>query len=240
MARSRKIDIGFFDQAWVVALICAGRPDLVLLFIFLIVTCKNNVGIFEVNPRLWNCMLNPRRPFTADDPFTSFGNRIRSIKGHPDKGIIVQFCDFQRNFSQASSQWQWVVKDLDGVGLKYEDLGEMKKDVRQPDLPLGLPPPPIETAKRTRKEEERPARAKIPPSAEDVRAYCAARANGIDPQAFIDFYAWKGWKVGNQPMRDWQAAVRTWEKRDGRGAGKKTTPATTASTPTDAAVRRMF
>ena len=239
MAKSRKIDIGFFDQAWVVSLICAGRPDLVLLFIFLIVTCKNNVGVFEVNPILWNYRLNPRRPFTSEDPFTHFGNRIRRIKGHPDKGIILQFCDFQRNFSTASSQWQWVVKDLDGVGLKYEDLGGMKKDVCQPELPLGIPPP-IETATRKRPSDERPSRAKIPPSAEDVRAYCEQRANGIDPQAFIDFYASKGWKVGNQPMRDWQAAVRTWEKRDGRGAGKKTTPATTASTPTDAAVRRMF
>lgn len=235
MAKSRKIDVAFFDQAWVVALVCAGRPDLVLLFIYLVVTCQNNVGVFEVNPILWNYRLNPRRPFTADDPFTSFGNRIRRIKGHPDKGIILQFCDYQRNFSQYSSQWQWVVKDLDGVGLTYDDLLALQKDApTQPELDLGLPPPAAETVE----PKARKARAKIPPAIEDVRAYCAERANGVDAQAFIDFYASKGWKVGNQPMRDWQAAVRTWEKRDGRGTATK--PATAASTPTDAAVRRMF
>lgn len=53
-----------------------------------------------------------------------------------------------------------------------------------------------------------------PPSVEDVAAYCTERGNLVDAQQFVDFYASKGWKVGNQPMKDWKAAVRTWEKRD--------------------------
>jgi hypothetical protein len=52
-----------------------------------------------------------------------------------------------------------------------------------------------------------------PPSVEEVKAYCDDRNNGIDPESFIDFYSSKGWKVGNQPMKDWQAAIRTWERR---------------------------
>ena len=51
------------------------------------------------------------------------------------------------------------------------------------------------------------------PSVEEVRAYCDERNNGIDADEFVDFYTAKGWKVGNQPMKDWKAAVRTWEKR---------------------------
>lgn len=50
-----------------------------------------------------------------------------------------------------------------------------------------------------------------PPTAEEVDAYCKERKNNIDGATFVDFYASKGWKVGNQPMRDWKAAVRTWE-----------------------------
>lgn len=53
------------------------------------------------------------------------------------------------------------------------------------------------------------------PSVEDVRAYCEERHNNVDPETFVDFYSSKGWKVGNQPMKDWKACVRTWEKRDG-------------------------
>ena len=58
------------------------------------------------------------------------------------------------------------------------------------------------------------------PSLEEVTAYCDERRNGIDPQAFLDFYDSKGWKVGNTPMKDWRAAIRTWESK------RKTPPPT--------------
>ena len=61
-----------------------------------------------------------------------------------------------------------------------------------------------------------------PPSIEEVRAYCAERRNSVDPQRFVDFYASKGWKVGNSAMKDWRAAVRTWEAREDHGTEKQT------------------
>lgn len=54
----------------------------------------------------------------------------------------------------------------------------------------------------------------VKPSVEEIAAYCAERNNSIDPQQFFDFYESKGWKVGNQSMKDWEAAVRTWERRE--------------------------
>lgn len=51
----------------------------------------------------------------------------------------------------------------------------------------------------------------VPPTMEEVAEYCRERRNGIDPQAFIDHYTSNGWKVGKSPMKDWRAAVRTWE-----------------------------
>lgn len=51
-----------------------------------------------------------------------------------------------------------------------------------------------------------------PPSVGEVGQYCAERCNGIDPQAFVDFYASKGWMIGKNKMKDWKAAVRTWER----------------------------
>lgn len=52
------------------------------------------------------------------------------------------------------------------------------------------------------------------PSLDDIRAYCISRANNVDPEQFFNFYESKGWMVGKTPMKDWRAAVRTWEKRD--------------------------
>ena len=61
------------------------------------------------------------------------------------------------------------------------------------------------------------------PTLEEIIAYCEEQGNNVDPQAFYDFYESKGWKVGNQPMKDWRAAVRTWERR--QAPGKPAAPA---------------
>lgn len=58
------------------------------------------------------------------------------------------------------------------------------------------------------------------PTVADVREYCTERGNKVDPQAFVDFYESKGWIVGKAKMKDWQAAVRTWEKDRSRTNGQ--------------------
>ncbi|MDW7774577.1 MAG: hypothetical protein SCH71_16975 [Desulfobulbaceae bacterium] len=66
------------------------------------------------------------------------------------------------------------------------------------------------------KEEKKNIRGEIftPPSLEEVRAYCLERNRGIDPEKWYDHYTSNGWKVGKNKMKDWKAAVRTWEKNE--------------------------
>ena len=52
-----------------------------------------------------------------------------------------------------------------------------------------------------------------PPTLDEVKHYCEERKNNIDPMAFIDFYSSKGWMIGKNRMKDWKAAVRTWERK---------------------------
>ena len=66
------------------------------------------------------------------------------------------------------------------------------------------------------KEGVRAARF-TPPTVDEVREYCRERGNTVDAERFVDFYAAKGWMVGKNRMKDWKAAVRTWEKEDGDG-----------------------
>lgn len=63
-------------------------------------------------------------------------------------------------------------------------------------------------------EGETRARRFTPPTLDDVLAYVRERGSDVDPQRFLDFYESKGWMVGKNPMKDWKAAVRTWEKRE--------------------------
>lgn len=52
------------------------------------------------------------------------------------------------------------------------------------------------------------------PTIEEIQQYCTDRNNSVDPEHFYDFYESKGWRVGKEPMKDWKACVRTWEKND--------------------------
>lgn len=69
----------------------------------------------------------------------------------------------------------------------------------------------------------------LPPSVADVSAYCAERGNGIDAQRFVDFYAAKGWMIGKNHMKDWKAAVRTWERKNDEQFEQQSIPGTTAN-----------
>lgn len=62
------------------------------------------------------------------------------------------------------------------------------------------------------KKESNKEKKFVKPSIEEVESYCKERQNGIDAQRFIDFYESKGWLIGKNKMKDWKAAVRTWER----------------------------
>jgi hypothetical protein len=51
----------------------------------------------------------------------------------------------------------------------------------------------------------------IPPTIEEVTAYCLERKNGVNPKKWWNHYKAKGWMIGKNKMKDWRAAVVTWE-----------------------------
>ena len=62
-----------------------------------------------------------------------------------------------------------------------------------------------------------------PPTLEEVIAYCNERNNNIDANHFIDYYTSNGWLVGKNKMKDWKAAIRTWE-RNGYSQSRQSKP----------------
>ena len=79
---------------------------------------------------------------------------------------------------------------------------------------------------RDRDREDKPKRQRfVPPTIEEITAYCRERNNNVDVERFHAYYTANGWKVGKNPMKDWKAAVRTWERDDrpkGKGPAMKT------------------
>jgi hypothetical protein len=93
-------------------------------------------------------------------------------------------------------------------GFKPEDTGF--GDVRNLEAPENY----------TLKEQEsllknkRTIKRFVPPSVDEVRVYIKEHKYPVDPEAFIDFYESKGWMIGPNKMKSWQAAVRTWSRND--------------------------
>lgn len=73
----------------------------------------------------------------------------------------------------------------------------------------------INTNKKGLESAERKGKKRfIPPTVEEVMSYCMERGNCVNAERFVNYYTSNGWKVGKNSMKDWKAAVRTWEKRD--------------------------
>lgn len=83
----------------------------------------------------------------------------------------------------------------------------------------------VETVAEERKKVAPKKERFKPPTVQEVQDYCNERQNGIQAYTFVNFYQSKGWKVGNQPMKDWRAAVRTWEQKNKQNGITNTTNA---------------
>ena len=90
------------------------------------------------------------------------------------------------------------------VSKRFPDETQMKPR-RNPDVTLSINHKPL-----TIKEN---SGNKVPPTLEDVKEYCLERQNGVDPERWFNFYQAKNWMIGKNKMKDWRAAVRTWEEK---------------------------
>ena len=130
------------------------------------------------------------------------------------------------NRKQTGSKAKQSATDKEG---EVEIEGEVEKEVEKeslytPPTPLAGGRPP-EGAVQKRKTFK-------PPTLDEVRAYCTERGNTVNPEQWFDHYTSNGWKVGKNTMKDWKAAVRTWERSEYRNT---TTQKKASSGPAPAA-----
>lgn len=57
----------------------------------------------------------------------------------------------------------------------------------------------------------------FPPTVEEAAAYIAAKGYHVDAETFVSFYESKGWMIGKNKMKNWHAAIATWEKQQRNG-----------------------
>lgn len=118
--------------------------------------------------------------------------------------------------SEKSKKSNCPLNDNDNVNdndISFLEKKKQKSDAAVSDLENENSESPLETLQAPKEQSGGGRKRFVIPTPEEVQAYCDERKNGILGQQFCDFYSSKGWKIGKEPMKDWKAAVRTWEMR---------------------------
>lgn len=118
-----------------------------------------------------------------------------------DSKKYSDFCKKQ----QENIRKRWDTTVYDGTSGIPDDTKHTKENEKEKENILSSPNVEDSIART-------PARKRFtPPTLAEVTAYCRERQNAVDPQRFIDYYTARGWKLNKTSMKDWKAAVRTWE-----------------------------
>lgn len=149
------------------------------------------------------------------------GRLLRGMMQYSSLGEIPEFHGNERYLwgaakSLIDNQRQSYDNKVNGAAKareKRSDINNNHNDINNNQTDINM----ISTQEKKRKEKIREDKIDIykrftPPSVDEVKEYCSERNNTIDAQTFVDFYASKGWMVGKNKMKDWKAAVRTWEQ----------------------------
>lgn len=182
-----------------------------LFWIYLLDNC-DHAGIWQVNWKLVHFYFG--KTYIPD--FTAFDSRIIKIsdkKWHIPKFIEFQYGELDQNNRAHLSVLKILKKEGASMDLVRSMYGRKDKDKdKDKDKEVVVSSKTttdngvvINNVTETKSHK---------PTIEEVKAYCTERGNNIDAQNWYDYYSANGWKVGRNAMKDWRAAVRTWERNN--------------------------
>tara|TARA_R100001480_G_scaffold38568_2_gene51355 strand:+ start:9136 stop:9801 length:666 start_codon:yes stop_codon:yes gene_type:complete len=174
-------------------------PQHKLLWFYILDDC-NHAGIWEVDIEVASIRVGYELIY--DMLPESFLDKI-VIFDNGDKWFIPDFIDFQYGELNPNSN---VHKSVISLLQRYNLEGYVKG---LQTLPNTEQDKDIVIVKDKVKAK---AKRFVKPSLSDLEDYCIERNNKVDVVKFFNYYESNGWKVGKNPMKDWRAAIRTWEK----------------------------
>lgn len=149
---------------------------------------------------------NSTRAFNELFPYVSQRQIQNALKHLKEEGILQT-----GNYNDlAYDRTLWYAFTKLGESI----MQKCKMDYAEKGNGLGENVEPIPDINSYNKPNRKPDKRFTPPTIEEVQAYCKERKNNVDAIRFVDYYQANGWKVGKNPMKDWKAAVRTWERNN--------------------------
>jgi hypothetical protein len=175
-----------------------------MVWFYLCAKC-DEAGIWKINYPLAEFQLGFKPVWKDLEKYINNGKNRVHINGNVI--VLLQFLEFQYGKAIFESKHGFHTK-IRNMTQKYWDLYNKIPCGEGIQYPLGR------TKEEEEEEEEEEVKVKVmPPNIDDIKAYCIERNNGIDWNKFHSFYEAKGWMIGKNKMKDWKAAVRTWEQK---------------------------
>lgn len=137
-----------------------------------------------------------------------------------DLYVLCKTCHGKAHSPSTQVGWlhhSWIEEGQDGGQGGGQEGGHVHPDIDIRDKILDIDNRDIEKRDKEKREEDTARSRFIPPTVEEVAAYCEERGNGINPQKFVDYYTSNGWMRGKTKIKDWKACVRTWEGKNNDG-----------------------
>lgn len=176
-------------------------------------------------------VVNDRIPYNAEMLASVTGHQIGTVKQalsiFKDLGLIdvlengaIYMLDIQNFIGRGSSE----------ADRKREYRQRIETDRTNIRQISDKTPPEIEIELEKESEIELDSSAKSTttkrkrfekPTISDIEQYCIERNNNVNAEQFFDYYESNGWRVGKNSMKDWKAAVRTWERSEYRKPNSK-------------------
>ena len=118
--------------------------------------------------------------------------------------------EYNRIAKRRQREKQKLLIDVNDMSMTSQPCHDTDIDI---DKEIDIDIPPILSNDNISPKTQKPGK-KIPPTLEEVQAYCLENNKYIDPEAFWNYYNSNGWRVGKNPMKDWHSAIATWERND--------------------------
>lgn len=213
----RSVSTRFWSDSWIEEL----NSDEKLLWLYLLTNQNTNMlGIYELPTFKRICFetgLNVQslskafewferihKAFILQGKFVFMPNWVKNQSFNPNmlKSAKKAFADLSNDLKT----------DLYNLGVEsFESLS--KGWVILPKIEIEIEKE-IEIESEKERIQEKPQKRFSKPSLLEIQSYCLERKNTVDTQRFFDYYESNGWRVGKNPMKDWKASIRTWEKSD--------------------------
>ena len=185
-----------------------------VFFYRLIVNC-DDYGRMDARPAILRARLFPLR-----DRLT-FKDIQSALQALADAGCVELYMVDGKPYLRLPT-WE-VHQQIRAKKSKYPEPDCTCNQVISDDIKCPRNPIQSESESNPNPKESVPRKRFTPPAREELEQFILENGLNVDPQAFLDYYESNGWKVGNNPMKDWKAAARNWARRESArpGGGKK-------------------